>query len=580
MKEEIKKMIITSLAKILHQEELDLLTKQIIISKTKNTKFGDYSTNIALLLTKRLAKNPKEIANLIIKNTCLSDSIEKIELAGAGFINLFISQNFLKKNLIEFAKNDFSKFKTQKKETIVVDYSSPNIAKQMHVGHLRSTILGDSAVKILEFIGHKVIKANHIGDWGTQFGMLITYLLDLSLKLEDLDNLDLAQIEKYYQLSKQEFDNNENFNLKAKKNVVALQNGDKEISKIWQKLVFLTMQENQNIYDSLKISLTQKDAMGESVYKDSLKDLVFDLTKRKIATNSKGAVVIFLDKQNDECFLIQKQDGGFLYATTDIAAALHRVNKLKATRVLYFIDARQKQHMQGLFKVLKKLDEIDKKVQFSHLDFGMVLGNDKKPFKTREGKNIKLKDLINEANKRSEDILIKKNNVPKKDIEKSAQILAIAAIKYFELSKNRSSNYIFSFDKMLDFSGNTAPYLLYAYTRICAIFKKANFKKQNIKEISTKEIFLRSEIEINLAKHLLGFSQLIKDLEKNFMINNLCLYLYNLTNLFMNFYENCKILDTKTDDKTKKSRLIICLSIKNNLELGLKLLGIETLEIM
>ncbi len=556
----------------------DNILKNIKIDRTKDKNHGDFATNIAMLLAKSMRKKPLEIAQIIIDKIESSDKIAKIEIAPPGFINFYLSKDYLSKSLKHMLNDDrLCVAKVKQPLNIVVDYSAPNVAKEMAVHHIRSTVIGDSVVRVLEFLGHNVIRANHIGDWGTQFGMLIAYL---ELKEQEQgNNLNLSDFEAFYRDAKALYDQDEAFAVKARAYVVKLQGGDKYCYDMWQKLVHMTMQQNQAIYDRLDVTLTQKDIMGESLYNDMLPGIVQDLEAKGLAVVDDGAVVVYLNEfKNKEGnplgVIIRKQDGGYLYATTDLACVKYRVEKLKADAILYFIDSRQHQHLEATWTIARKANYAPANVKIEHEAFGMMLGRDGKPFKTRTGGTVKLKDLLDEAEHRVAKMLEQRQASYPEDIK--AQIIhniAIGAVKYADLSKNRLTDYIFDWDLMLSFDGNTAPYLQYAYSRIASIFRKANCELDYTITIS-------NEYEEELGNKLLAFADVVNNVANKAMPHLLCTYLFELAGLFMRFYEACPVLKEGVSEQDKQSRLALCALTMRTLKQGLALLGINVMEQM
>ncbi len=464
-------------------------------------------------------------------------------------------------------------------QTIVVDYSAPNVAKEMHVGNLRSTIIGDASVRTLEFLGHKVIRANHVGDWGTQFGMLIA-------RLEDMQNshaseMELADLEAFYREAKKHYDEDTVFAERARGYVVKLQSGDEYCRTLWRQLVDITMRQNQNSYDRLNVSLTPDDVMGESLYNAMLPAIVADLKAKGMAVESEGATVVYLDEfKNKEGeamgVIIQKKDGGYLYTTTDIACAKYRYETLGADRVLYYIDSRQHQHLMQAWSIVRKAGYVPDSVSLEHHMFGMMLGKDGKPFKTRAGGTVKLSELLDEAYERALTLIAGKNpDMPRDELEQLARVVSIGAVKYADLSKNRTTDYVFDWDNMLAFEGNTAPYMQYAYTRVASIFKRAGVDEASL----TQPVVLANEHEQALATRLLQFEEVVTTVGREGTPHVMCAYLYDLAGLFSGFYENCPIL-TADSENERQSRLKLALLTAKTLKTGLDTLGIQTVEKM
>ena len=551
-----------------------------LIRQSSKPQFGDYQANGIMAAAKKLGLNPREFAQKVLDHADLSDVAEKTEIAGPGFINIFLNPTWLANNVSAALKDQNLGVSANEKQTIVIDYSSPNVAKEMHVGHLRSTIIGDAVVRTLEFLGHNVIRANHVGDWGTQFGMLIAYLE--KMENEHASEMELQDLEAFYREAKKHYDEDEAFAEKARNYVVKLQGGDEYCRTMWKKLVDITMQQNQRNYDRLNVTLTEKDVMGESLYNPMLPAIVEDLKKQGLAVEDEGALVVYLDEfKNKEGepmgVIVQKKDGGFLYTTTDIAAAKYRYETLKADRALVFSDTRQSQHMQQAWLITRKAGYVPDSFSLEHKNFGMMLGKDGKPFKTRTGGTVKLADLLDEAIERAT-VLINEKNTNLSDDEKTAVIEAvgIGSVKYADLSKNRTTDYVFDWDNMLSFEGNTAPYMQYAYTRIRSIFNKADV---NPTALAEAKIQLSDEKERALAIKLLQFEEAVQTVGKEGTPHVLCAYLYELAGVFSSFYEHCPILNAE-DENVKLSRLKLAFLTEKTLKQGLELLGIKTIEKM
>ncbi|MGL5185322.1 MAG: arginine--tRNA ligase, partial [Plesiomonas shigelloides] len=464
-------------------------------------------------------------------------------------------------------------------QTIVVDYSAPNVAKEMAVHHIRSTVIGDAVVRTLEFLGNNVIRANHLGDWGTQFGMLIAYLE----KIQNDENADLAlsDAEGFYREAKKCYDEDEEFAVRARGYVVKLQGGDPYCLSMWRKLVDITMEQNQRIYDRLNVSLKSKDVMGESLYNPMLPEIVNDLKARGLAVESEGAQVVYLDEfknKDGEAMgvIVQKCDGGYLYTTTDIACAKYRWDNFKANRVLYFIDSRQHQHLMQAWAIVRKAGYIPEEMTLEHCAFGMMLGKDGRPFKTRSGGTVKLAELLDEATERAEKLIADKNP-DLSDEERAAVVNAVAmgSVKYSDLSKNRTTDYIFDWENMLSFEGNTAPYMQYAYTRVASIFKRAGVDESQL----TGKIVLTDDREKALATKLMQFEEAVYSVVREGEPHLMCAYLYELAGLFSSFYEACPILNSDDQD-VRNSRLKLSLLTAKTLKQGLDLLGIQTVDRM
>ena len=553
---------------------------EALVRQSGKVQFGDYQANGIMPAAKKLGLNPREFAQSVLDKAELQDIAEKTEIAGPGFINIFLKDAWLADNINRAVQDPKLGVHNPEKQTVVVDYSSPNVAKEMHVGHLRSTIIGDAVVRTLEFLGNNVIRANHVGDWGTQFGMLIAYLE--KMENEHATEMELSDLEAFYRAAKKHYDEDPVFAEKARNYVVKLQSGDEYCRTMWQKLVKITMQQNQHNYDRLNVTLTDKDVMGESLYNPMLPGIVEDLKKQGLAVEDDGALVVYLDefknKDGDPMgVIVQKKDGGFLYTTTDIAAAKYRYETLKAHRALVFSDTRQSQHMQQAWLITRKAGYVPDSFQLEHKNFGMMLGKDGKPFKTRSGDTVKLANLLDEAIERA-GVLISQKSTALSEQEKADVIEAvgIGSVKYADLSKNRTTDYVFDWDNMLSFEGNTAPYMQYAYTRIRSIFNRSQIA---LSEVEQAQLSITDEKERALAIKLLQFEEAVQVVGKDGTPHVLCAYLYELAGAFSSFYENCPILN-HDDQQVKLSRLKLALLTERTLKQGLDLLGIKTVEKM
>ncbi|MFB2657140.1 arginine--tRNA ligase [Shewanella xiamenensis] len=553
---------------------------RIQVDRTKDKSHGDLATNVAMMLTKATGKNPRELAQLIIDNLPASAYVAKVEIAGPGFINFFIDDSALANQLQAAIGDAHLGIKLPAPQTIVVDYSSPNLAKEMHVGHLRSTIIGDSVVRTLEFLGHKVIRQNHVGDWGTQFGMLLAYMEELRAANGEQAQLELSDLETFYRAAKLRFDESAEFATRARQLVVALQSGDEYCNKLWREFNDISLSHCHEVYERLGVSLTRADVHGESAYNADLEQVVKDLDAQGLLTESNGAKVVFQEafrtKEGEPLpVIIQKADGGYLYATTDLAAMRYRSSVLKADRVLYFVDLRQALHFQQVFSLAKLAKFVREDMSLEHLGFGTMNGEDGRPFKTRTGGVVKLVDLLDEANSRALELVRSKNpDMDEATLAEIARVVGISSVKYADLSKNRTSDYIFSFEQMLSFEGNTAPYLLYAYTRVAGIFKRATDV-----DLSQAKIVLDHEKEKDLGNKLAQFGEILSRVIDKGQPHVLCGYLYELAGAFSSFYEACPVLAADNDEQ-KHSRLLLSQLTASTLQKGLNLLGIETLERM
>ncbi|EBE2811926.1 TPA: arginine--tRNA ligase [Salmonella enterica] len=550
------------------------------VRQSAKVQFGDYQANGMMAVAKKLGMAPRQLAEQVLTHLDLSGIANKVEIAGPGFINIFLEPAFLAEQVQQALASDRLGVSQPTRQTIVVDYSAPNVAKEMHVGHLRSTIIGDAAVRTLEFLGHHVIRANHVGDWGTQFGMLIAWLE--KQQQENAGDMALADLEGFYRDAKKHYDEDEAFAERARNYVVKLQSGDTYFREMWRKLVDITMTQNQITYDRLNVTLTRDDVMGESLYNPMLPGIVADLKAKGLAVESEGATVVFLDefknKEGDPMgVIIQKKDGGYLYTTTDIACAKYRYETLHADRVLYYIDSRQHQHLMQAWTIVRKAGYVPDSVPLEHHMFGMMLGKDGKPFKTRAGGTVKLADLLDEALERARRLVAEKNSdMPADELEKLANAVGIGAVKYADLSKNRTTDYIFDWDNMLAFEGNTAPYMQYAYTRVLSVFRKADIDEQ---ALASAPVIISEDREAQLAARLLQFEETLTVVAREGTPHVMCAYLYDVAGLFSGFYEHCPILSAE-NDAVRNSRLKLAQLTAKTLKLGLDTLGIETVERM
>ncbi|ECC3762991.1 arginine--tRNA ligase [Salmonella enterica] len=550
------------------------------VRQSAKVQFGDYQANGVMAVAKKLGMAPRQLAEQVLTHLDLSGIASKVEIAGPGFINIFLEPAFLAEQVQQALASERLGVSQPTRQTIVVDYSAPNVAKEMHVGHLRSTIIGDAAVRTLEFLGHHVIRANHVGDWGTQFGMLIAWLE--KQQQENAGDMALADLEGFYRDAKKHYDEDEAFAERARNYVVKLQSGDAYFREMWRKLVDITMTQNQITYDRLNVTLTRDDVMGESLYNPMLPGIVADLKAKGLAVESEGATVVFLDefknKEGDPMgVIIQKKDGGYLYTTTDIACAKYRYETLHADRVLYYIDSRQHQHLMQAWTIVRKAGYVPDSVPLEHHMFGMMLGKDGKPFKTRAGGTVKLADLLDEALERARRLVAEKNpDMPADELEKLANAVGIGAVKYADLSKNRTTDYIFDWDNMLAFEGNTAPYMQYAYTRVLSVFRKADIDEQ---ALASAPVIISEDREAQLAARLLQFEETLTVVAREGTPHVMCAYLYDVAGLFSGFYEHCPILSAE-NDAVRNSRLKLAQLTAKTLKLGLDTLGIETVERM
>ncbi|MDG2337429.1 MAG: arginine--tRNA ligase [Gammaproteobacteria bacterium] len=544
-------------------------------------EFGDYQSNGVMSIAKKIGCKPRELANLVVEAIAAQASplIERLEVAGPGFINIHLSDAALIQRANEI-EGDLGKLipPADAPEKIVVDYSSPNLAKEMHVGHLRGTIIGDCLARVLERQGHEIIRQNHVGDWGTQFGMLISYMRELGETKGDFPT-QLADLESFYRAAKQRFDEDPDFANIARSSVVKLQGGDEEHLTAWQLFIDESLKHCQAVYDKLNVTLSRKDLKAESFYNKELEGVVKKLEDAALLSVSDGARCVFLPEFTGKDgeplpVIIQKTDGGYLYATTDLAAVAYRSFTLQAERSLYVVDARQSLHFQQVFAVARAAGFTSENISLEHIAYGTMMGKDGRPFKTRSGDTIKLVDLLDEAIRRAHELVAEKNpGLEDAAYSEIAEKVGIAAVKYADLSKNRTSDYVFDWSSMLSFEGNTAPYLMYAYARIRSILRKQELGLENIQITTATEA-----AERYLLLKILQLPEIVDMVARDCYPNFLCNYLYELAGLFMRFYESCPIL--KAEPKLRDSRLALSALAAATLQQGLGLLGIETLEQM
>jgi arginyl-tRNA synthetase len=578
MKDTIRQLIQQALTQLVTDGVLpEGLTPAIQVENARDKTHGDFASNIAMMLAKPAGMKPRDLAEKIIAALPADEQISKVEIAGPGFLNFFQNTQALAARLdaaLADAKLGVRKAGPQQK--VVVDLSAPNLAKEMHVGHLRSTIIGDAVSRVLEFLGDTVIRQNHVGDWGTQFGMLMAYLQENPITSDELSDL-----ENFYRAAKKRFDESEEFADRARGLVVKLQAGDEECLKLWTRFKDISLSHCQKTYELLNVKLTMADVMGESAYNDDLANVVNDLKAKGLLVESKGAQCVFLDEFKTAegeplPVIVQKADGGYLYATTDLAAVRYRSNVLKADRALYFVDQRQALHFNQVFEVARLAGFVGHPMQMEHMGFGTMNGADGRPFKTRDGGTVKLIDLLTEAKERAYTLVKEKNpELPEAELRAIGQVVGIDAVKYADLSKHRTSDYSFNFELMLNFEGNTAPYLLYAYTRVAGVFRKLN---KSFDE-ADGQIVLQAAQEQDLAARLAQFGEILNNVAEKGTPHVLCAYLYDVAGLFSSFYENCPILAAETPEQ-QQSRLRLAALTGRTLKQGLELLGLETLERM
>jgi arginyl-tRNA synthetase len=578
MKDTIRQLIQQALTQLVNDGVLpEGLAPAIQVENARDKTHGDFASNIAMMLAKPAGMKPRELAEKLINALPASPDVSKVEIAGPGFLNFFQNTDALANRLdAALADGHLGVRKAGPAQKVVIDMSAPNLAKEMHVGHLRSTIIGDSVARVLEFLGDDVIRQNHVGDWGTQFGMLLAYLEENPITSDELSDL-----ENFYRAAKKRFDESEAFATRARGLVVKLQAGDPECMALWTRFKDISLSHCQKTYELLNVKLSMADVMGESAYNDDLANVVADLKAKGLLVEDQGAQCVFLEEfKNSEGeplpVIVQKADGGYLYATTDLAAVRYRSNTLQADRALYFVDQRQALHFNQVFEVARRAGFVGHPMQMEHMGFGTMNGADGRPFKTRDGGTVKLIDLLNEAKDRAYALVKEKNpGLAEQELRRIGEVVGIGAVKYADLSKHRTSDYSFNFELMLNFEGNTAPYLLYAYTRVAGVFRKLG---KGFDEVDGS-IVLQAAHEQDLAARLAQFGEILNNVAEKGTPHVLCSYLYDLAGLFSSFYENCPILSAETPQQ-QQSRLRLAALTGRTLKQGLELLGLETLERM
>ncbi|MCH9741548.1 MAG: arginine--tRNA ligase [Epsilonproteobacteria bacterium] len=543
-------------------------TDAIVISDATKPEFGDYQFNGIMKLAKILKKNPREIATTVLEHIDTTGMIDRVEVAGPGFINIWLDNEWLAKASTSILDDDrVGVGYVETPQKVVIDYSGPNMAKQMHVGHLRSSIIGDTLATLLEFLGDEVIRQNHIGDWGTQFGMLIAYLEEQGT---DTASQNLKDLEQFYKDAKVRFDESEDFANKAREYVVKIQQGDAHCLKLWKQFIDTSLGHCEEVYEKLGVNLNREDVRAESFYNDALSNIISTLKEQNISTTSDGAECVFLEG-SDVPLIIQKGDGGYLYATTDLAALKFRAKELEADRICYVVDARQGGHFKQVFAISKMAGMVGEEVNLEHIAFGTMMDKSGKPFKTRDGGTVKLIDLLDEAVVRAKATIKEREGHEEAELEKVAKAIGIGAVKYADLSISRESNYLFSWDKMLSFDGNTALYMQYAYARIQSIFRKHNGEING-------EIIIGDALEHRLSLMLLKFEDTLTKASIEATPHTITSYLYDLVTLFMKFYEQNPILKEGVEEEIKMSRLQLALLTANVIKKGLDILGIEVVD--
>ncbi|MEV4619027.1 arginine--tRNA ligase [Asanoa sp. NPDC049573] len=542
----------------------------------RRSQHADFQSDAALGLARRLGRNPRAIAEEVVAAAQLDDVCAKVEISGPGFVNLTVANPVLGRLLAKVCADDrLGVAPADHPETITIDYSAPNAAKEMHVGHLRSTIIGDAAVRLLEWQGNTVIRQNHIGEWGTPFGMLIEHLLDVG-ETEAAHELSVGDLNGFYQAARRTFDADDTFKDRARRRVVALQAGDPVTRRLWEVLVGESKKYFATVYARLGVRLTDDDYVGESFYNDQLRSVVDELDARGMLHLSEGAKCVFpagFTRRDGRPLplIVQKSDGGFGYAATDLATIRRRITVLHATRLLYVVGLPQRQHFEMIYEAAREAGWLAPPVRAEHIGHGSILGSDGKMLRTRAGVSVKLVDLLDEAVTRAAAIVEQKNpGLGPEQRAAVAEAVGVGAVKYADLSTDRTKDYIFDLDRMLAFDGNTAPYLQYARARICSIFRRAGISPDRAPE----RILVTADAERALAIELLAFGTLAGEIAATLEFHKLAHYLYGLASAFTTFYESCPVLQAEGD--VRESRLVLCDLTARTLRLGLGLLGIDS----
>jgi arginyl-tRNA synthetase len=555
-----------------------------MVTPATNPKFGDYQANLAMGLAKRMGASPRQLAESIVAAIETGDLIASAEVAGPGFINLRLTGHAL--GGVAAAMHEDPRLgvvRTESRQRVVVDYSAPNVAKEMHVGHLRSTIIGDAIVRVLEFIGHDVVRQNHVGDWGTQFGMLIENLLEQGY--DPHGQASPGDLTAIYKAARQRFDSEPDFAERARRRVVALQGGDERTLDVWRALVAVSAGYFQSIYDRMDVRLTRSDIRGESFYNDRLPGLVERLDREGHLKISEGAAVVFPEgfagKEGSPLpLIVRKSDGGYLYATTDLAAAVYRVEELSADRLIYVIGLPQKQHVEMFTQVLRQAGWVGEQVRIDFVGFGSVLGSDRKMFKSRSGDTVRLIELLDEAEHRAAEALSEKNpDLSDDERRQIAHVVGVGALKYADLSSDRVKDYVFDWQRMLAMDGNTAPYMIYSYVRARSIARRAAAEGQAADSMSEAAFVISDPSERRLVLQLAQFPRVVDGVAESLEPHRMCGYLFELATAFHHFFERCPVLRAQ-DEALRASRLALCDLVARTLQQGLGLLGIGTVERM
>ena len=546
----------------------------LVAPAVRRSEFADFQADLAMGLAKQLGRPPREVAEALVEAGTLADVCAAVEVAGPGFLNLTLNDNYLSQQLL-YAAEDQRLGVTQDApgRRVVVDYSAPNVAKEMHVGHLRSTVIGDAIVRLLEFLGHEVIRQNHVGDWGTPFGMLIEHFVDIGER-EAVHELSVGDLNGFYQQARREFEETSGFAHRARQRVVALQAGDPETLRLWQLLVDASTEYFSSVYEQLGVRLTEKDLAPESSYNEQLDAVVADLSELGLVSDSEGAWCVFPEgfvRRDGKPLplIVRKGDGGYGYAATDLAAIRHRIDQLGADWLIYVVGAPQAQHLSMVFFTARAAGWLPDAARVDHVGFGSVLGADGKMFKTRAGRSVRLTDLLDEAVDRAQALIDEKDPDLSDDERKQlARIVGIGAIKYADLSVDRIKDYTFDWDRMLSLTGNTSPYLQYAHARIQSILRRADSRP------TPERVQIEQPAERALALSLLTFNRVLSETADSLAPHRLCTYLYDLAAAYTDFYETCPVLKAPTTDLVS-SRLLLCELTGRTLARGLDLLGIE-----
>ncbi len=539
----------------------------------QNSQHAHLQANAAMALAKRLKTNPRELANEVAATLGSETTFAKVEVAGPGFINLTLSDEFIGQQLGNLQTDEKLGVSATTSSTIVVDYSAPNVAKEMHVGHLRSTIIGDACVRLFEWQGHKVLRRNHIGDWGTPFGMLIEHLLDIG-ESQATEELSLGDLNTFYRAARQKFEADTSFQERARGRVVKLQSGDKETLRLWQLLIEQSQSYFVSVYKSMDVRLDGTEFYGESAYNDMLQPTLAELQEKGLIKASDGAECLypdgFLNRDKQPLpLIVKKSDGGFGYAATDLAAIRNRINDLDADRILYVVGAPQKQHLDMVYEGARMAGWLKAPITAEHISFGSVLGTDGKMFKSRSGDTVKLAELLDEAIKRALAVIEEKNpDLSQQERLQVAESVGIGAVKYADLSSERTKDYVFDFEQMLALEGNTAPYLQYAHARIQSILRQADEAELG------GQITPHHDSERALALQLLRFADVVREVTDTLLFHRLATWLYESASAYSSFYNNCPVLKAE-DNETRRSRLALCQLTASALASGLGLLGIK-----